>query len=406
MQAPSPNLVQEKFAQYYKIRADNIIAPSLIQRREFGLILLKEKIMLRHRSFESLESLKSFLMSATPADVYYSAAYYDRPGAEMEGKGWVGADLIFDIDADHIPTPCGKVHDSWFCSKCGFIGKGPSPEKCPACGEAKFDSKTWVCEDCLESAKRETIKLLDMLMNDFGFASNEVKVFFSGHRGYHVHVENKNIRLLDSMARKEIVDYVIGLGLKSNLHRIIEGDRIAVGRGLEGWRGRIIEGLHGFLEEATSDEVATIGLSKKAFENLLKNKEMLKKEGWLAAKGMSVRNWEKIVQWIVSRQSSKIDTVVTTDIHRLIRLAGTLHGKTGFMKAEAPLIGLDKFDPLKEAVAFKEGEIVVDIVEAPKFRVGDITYGPYRNAKQQELPTAAALFLLCKGAAQVVNSDV
>ena len=52
-----------------------------------------------------------------------------------------------------------------------------------------------------------------MLENDFGFSSGELHVFFSGHRGYHVHVENEAVRSLDAMARKEIVDYVTGLGL-------------------------------------------------------------------------------------------------------------------------------------------------------------------------------------------------
>ena len=52
-----------------------------------------------------------------------------------------------------------------------------------------------------------------MLEKDFGFAANELHVFFSGHRGYHVHVEDEAVRSLDALARKEIVDYVTGLGL-------------------------------------------------------------------------------------------------------------------------------------------------------------------------------------------------
>ncbi len=51
------------------------------------------------------------------------------------------------------------------------------------------------------------------LENDFGFSQNELRVFFSGHRGYHLHIENEAVRSLDAMARKEIVDYVTGLGL-------------------------------------------------------------------------------------------------------------------------------------------------------------------------------------------------
>ena len=73
------------------------------------------------------------------------------------------------------------------------------------------------------------------------------------------------------------------------------------------------------------------------------------------------------------------------------------------MKVEAPLNDLKKFDPLKEAIAFKEGKMAVDIKEAPKFRIEDITYGPFKDVLRKELPTATALFLLCKGAAQVVE---
>jgi len=362
--------------------------------------------MLRHKSFENSEALKKFLATTTPSDVYYSAAYYERPNASMDEKGWLGTDLVFDIDADHIPTPCGKIHDSWVCSKCSFVGRGPSPEKCPACGEAKFDAKSWICDDCLTSAKQETFKLVDMLSQDFGFADDEVKVYFSGNRGYHVHIENEDIRLLDSMARKEIVDYIIGLGLKTELHGLIEKDRIVVTPGMVGWRGRIANGLAAFLEAASNGDIDAIGLSKRRVDFLIKNKETLqqslKNKGWIDVKGVGPKNWKAIIQWVVDQQSAKIDTVVTTDVHRLIRLGRSIHGKTGFMKVEVPLKGLEKFDPLRDAVAFKEGQVIVNIIETPEFRIGDMTYGPFKNTRK-ELPTAAALFLLCKGAAQVVE---
>jgi DNA primase small subunit len=404
-----PHLIQEEFAQYYKNHDVNILPPSSIKQREFGFILLEKKIMLRHKSFENAEALKSFLPLTVPSDVYYSAAYYERPESDMDKKGWLGADLVFDIDADHIPTPCGKVHDSWICNHCSFAGKGPSPEKCPACGEAKFDTKTWMCDECLDSAKKETIKLLDILMEDLGFAEDEIKVYFSGNRGYHVHVENENVRLLDSVGRKEIVDYVIGLGFKVELHRLIDKDkgRVIVGPNLKGWRGRVAKGIDAFLTTQSRSIIETARLSKRRVDFLIKNREKLressKRRGWIDVKGVGPQNWKKIIQWTVDQQSAKIDTVVTTDIHRLIRLVGSLHGKTGFMKVEAPLSGLDEFDPLKEAVAFKEGHVIVNVDEAPRFRIGDKYYGPFKNASHEELPTAAALFLLCKGAAQVIE---
>ena len=327
MQQNSLQLIKENFSRYYNTLDEDIFLLSLIKQREFGFILFDKKIMLRHKRFESGKALKVFLTSLVPSDAYHSAAYYERPTANMSRKGWQGADLVFDIDADHIPTSCNKMHDRWICSKCGSADKGPSPKKCPDCKEEKFETKTWICDACLESAKTETIKLVDVLKDDFGFMESKVNAFFSGHRGYHVHIESKSVRSLDSMARKEIVDYIMGVGFKKRFHK------------------------------------------------LAKNK----------------------------RKTAKIDTVVTMDVHRLIRLVGSLHGKTGFIKTKASHVGLDKFDPLKEAIAFKKGEIVVNVTEAPEFRIGDTTFGPFKNASHEELPTAAALFLLCKGVAEVVE---
>ncbi|MDH5690956.1 MAG: DNA primase small subunit PriS [Candidatus Bathyarchaeota archaeon] len=369
--------------------------------------------MLRHKGFRNVDALRSFLTTVVPSDVYYSSAYYERPEEDMRGKGWLGADLIFDIDADHIPTPCGKVHDTWVCSNCGAVGRGLSPKKCPKCGEQKFNEKTWPCEVCLESAKVEAIKLIDVLTKDFGFSSEELKVGFSGHRGYHVHVESEEVRALDSMARKEIVDYVLGLGLEAEFHGLgekgVKRSRVLSGPELDdlGWSGRIARGTYDLLLTASPEELEKIGLKKGVVDTITQHKDTLlgswKEKGpWGIIKGIGTESWRKIAQYGVEKQSVKIDTVVTTDIHRLIRLANTLHGKTGLKKIEVPITAVEHFDPLKSAVTFKKGTVTVLVSDAPQFRLGDETYGPYKEQKI-ELPTAAALMLLCKGAAQVME---
>ncbi len=104
----------------------------------------------------------------------------------------------------------------------------------------------------------------------------------------------------------------------------------------------------------------------------------------------------------MKKQAAKIDTVVTTDIHRLIRLNNTLHGKTGLKKTEAPIATIEEFDPLKSAIAFPNDNATIFVSEAPEFRIGNEQYGPYRN-KKVELSMAAALFLLCKGAAKIAE---
>lgn len=398
--------IQEKFAEYYKQDSGTIEAPSPIERREFAFLLLKEKIMLRHRGFRSVDDLRNTLKKVVPSHVYYSTAYYEKPEEEMDAKEWLGADLFFDIDADHIPTPCNKQHDTWTCSKCGKTGRGVPPETCPACGGPKFDDKSWSCEVCLESAKEETIKLIDVLTRDFGFSLQEINVAFSGHRGYHVSLETPVVQRLDQGARKEIVDYMVGIGLEPRLH----GFEMGRGPNLEdkGWTGRIARGTYDFLLNATAKQLDEMKLKKSVINSLINQKEHIleswKNEGPWKMKGIGPESWKKIVQKAVEDQSVKIDTVVTTDIHRLIRLTNTLHGKTGLKKVHVPIDDVERFDPLKSALAFKGGAVKLVVSEAPEFRLGDQRYGPYSNS-EVELPTAAALFLLCKGAARLKEEN-
>lgn len=394
--------IQEKFAEYYRLNSVGIDPPSSLANREFAFFLFKERMMLRHKGVKNAEDLRTQLKTVVPSDVYYSSAHYEKPEEEMEAKGWLGADVVFDIDADHIPTPCGKQHDTWICNNCGATGRGAHPEMCPACKGLKFSDKSWLCEMCLESAKRETIKLMDVLTRDFGLSPQEMTVAFSGNRGYHVHVEGEVVQALDQMARKEIVDYMVGIGLEPMFHGLEESR----GPNLEeaGWRGRIAKGTYEFLLNTNAEQLEEMGLKKSVVNSLINQRDKIleswKGKGPWRMKGVGFESWKKIVQKAIENQSVKIDTVVTTDIHRLIRLTNTLHGKTGLKKIWVSALDIERFDPLKDAIAFKEGRVSLVVFEAPEFRLGDERYGPYKNM-EVELPTAAALFLLCKGAAQV-----
>jgi DNA primase small subunit len=391
------------FREYYTQNAtlgENVRMP---EAREYGFASF-EGWMLRHKSFRTNDELASFLRDCAPRDAYFSCAYYEEPDAEMEKKGWLGADLIFDIDADHIPTSCDKIHDEWTCGKCGFEGRGVIPQNCPACGGEKFTDSTWPCEICLASAKFETVKLLGILMEDFGFSEREVHVFFSGHRGYHVHVEAEAVKNLDAVARKEIIDYVCGLGFDVAFHELNSKGLSSSDLKHSGWRGRVAKGFHNFILNARPEDFKNIGLKRNVIEMITKNKDAIV-QSWntsnpYTVRGMGPETWKKIVEYSVKSQSANVDTVVTTDIHRLIRLAGTLHGKTGLKKIEFPVSAMDAFDPFKSAVAFKEGTATVLVSNAPQFRLGDQTFGPYKN-QRIELPTAVAILLLCRRRAEV-----
>jgi DNA primase small subunit len=418
--ASSRDWVYEKFSAFYRSPRYRFPSPPEFSQREYAFLLFKERAMVRHRAFASPTALLYSLRERVPSDVYHSCAYYENPEADMDKKGWAGADLVFDIDADHIPTTCGKIHDEWHCGnpKCpvegGMVGRGVTPEECPACGGVKFDAKTWACKECIDTTREETRKLVDMLTDDFGFAESEIHTFFSGHRGFHIHVENEAVRGLDTMARKEIVDYVCGIGLnlfdkKSGKHGKSKAKTSTPEFALNnyGWKRRLKNGMRRYLSQATAENLVELGVAKKSAAAIVKNRQgvlqrCVEENRWGAVKGVGYETWMRIAEHVRDREIAQIDTVVTSDIHRLIRANGTLHGKTGLLKVEFPLKELDSFDPFVGAVAFKEGGAKVSVSDAPKFMLGGETFGPFKN-QQAELPTAAAILLILKGRAEIVT---
>jgi DNA primase small subunit len=158
---------------------------------------------------------------------------------------------------------------------------------------------------------------------------------------------------------------------------------------------------------ASKKDLIKTGLKTVHVNSLLNHRDAIleswnEKGPWGVIKNISADTWKVIAQSGLEKQSVNIDTVVTPDVNRLIRLPNSLHGKTGLKKVEFPIADLDDFDPLKSAVAFKEGEVTVQVSEVPEFRVQNETYGPFKRQKV-ELPTATALMLLCKGIAKVVQ---
>jgi len=290
--------------------------------------------MVRHLAFESLKELVGYMASMVPKHAYYSSAYYENPAAKLMGeKGWMGADLVFDIDVDHVDTPCKAVHDKWRCLQCGASGRG-SVEACPHCGSERLEKSTWICETCLSIARDEALKLIDLLQYDFGLSKDELFVVFSGHRGFHIHVENDATRVIGQDARREITEYVKGIGIdlkfllvkaRGNMYRLRFGDAQS------GWHGKLSR--------------------------------------WLIASNtgtpLSLGEWESILRQVVEREGAAVDEKVTIDIHRLIRLPGTLHGKTGLRAVKLDIAGIEKEDWFEKAKVWTRGEAILELKGAP-----------------------------------------
>ena len=95
-----------RFGDHY--RQASITPPPAANEREWGFIPWTEgpgETMVRHRSLLDLGELTEFLGRKKPRHVYFSAGRYDDPSAStMSDKGWRSSDLVFDLDADHLPS--------------------------------------------------------------------------------------------------------------------------------------------------------------------------------------------------------------------------------------------------------------------------------------------------------------
>lgn len=349
-------LIMKLFKEYY--RKAEIKLPKDFALREFAIQPFGSDTYIRHLAFRTIDDIKSYIQSKIPKHFYYSSAKYENPGLkDMESKKWLGSDLVFDIDTDHIPG-CKEVK-YWKCPK-GHIGQLVDDIKsCPVCGE-KIEKVSLVDDECVLRGLEETIKLVDVLMEDLGFTKDKIKVYFSGHRGYHVHVElGEDLALLSSDARREIVDYIIGLGLDLQSLKLVDEKHgrtkyYALLPRIDdyGWRRRIARILlYDLIKDSRNDKIC----------KYISNEEPPSPQTIITNVGL-------MLEEVVDKSRILIDEKVTIDIHRLIRVPGSLNGKTGLLVVELDVSKLDKFKLSIKLSPFKE-----EAIFQPWINVKDIT---------------------------------
>lgn len=350
------------YRSYYFSRADSVEFPDEIQSREFGYIPFGGS-MVRHLSFRNQGEATAEILKQTPSSVYCSNARYSAPTLPMEEKGWNGAELIFDIDATDIPTTCKRGHDFWYCESCHSSARLPRPPRCPKCG-GNTNELRGTCKTCLDASKDHAIRVVGFLVSDFGASANDIRIYFSGNRGYHLHVYDKRFDPLDQQARAEIADYLRGNSLppSQTLASVLRRRPSGSGVARAGWMKRITS----HVEERRADYTGT--LQKLVSEAILSNRAL-------------------------------VDASVTTDIHRVFRLAGTLHGNTGMCKKR--VTSIDSFDPGTDAVVLSAEPVNVDVAFYPQFSIGGGSFGPFKSTVTT-IPTYAAVSILTRGLGEVV----
>jgi len=380
--------LRDKFQEYYKNA--NITLPPRFTSREWGFLSWKGGIMNRHVSFRTIKEVKAYLARIAPAHCYHSVAYYKDPSKNtMIDKEWQGADLIFDLDADHLP----EMED---------VKKGKIP-----------------FSKLMGYIREQTYRLVvDVLLGDFGLSEEDLLITFSGGRGYHVHVRTPELLTLPSGARREIADYLTGKGLDLNKILIDAGytkEYPIRGKGIErknlgveklprkdakGWQGIITRYIHHTLDdlrEKEGDEKKTI-MKKFGVSNDMLNFKDNNNSIFNKLPKTPKRLFVKIA---LKETAIYPDEPVTGDIHRLIRLPGSLHGGSGLKVTTMDYKKLERFDPMKDAIAFGNNLVRIRSIVSHPVTMGDglATLKPERVA---ELPEMAAIYFMARNWAHLV----
>ena len=361
VRTPEEEFLHRKFSHYYSRSRLNVIRP---EAREFGFGGWEKKIEFRHIRVKNEEELRTRLVNEAPLYISHSVAYYEFPDARpMVKKNWLSADLVFDLDA--AEHSCGK----------------------------------FTCQHCMEKVKEEAHQLIEeFLLPDFGFSLSELSVNFSGSRGYHVHVRSEAVASLDREARREIADYVTGTGLLFDRLFWKEGKKFFGPKPTDGGFGGKF--ARAFIVRLENEEFAlSISRKLKKPEEKAKLLSAIQNGNW---DNIGIANREEKLQEKFSQMkltlAGRIDANVTADTSKLIRMADSIHGGSGF--AAKSVGSLDSFEPMKDAPIFNEGEQKVKITEAvPALTIRDFSFGPYSAGATATLPMAAATYLLCKKAA-------
>ena len=389
-----------RFGQYYQHAP--LWSPPRIKTREWMFIPFGGAPPLRHKSFSSVSQVQSFLSQRAMHSCFYSTAYWRRPyELKMAEKLWQGADLIFDLDGDHLP--------------------GVTDRDFPGMLDVIHDQAWSLWNDFLEP--------------EFGFKEDHLQVTFSGHRGFHLHYRDPSLFHLDSEARRELVSHIRGEGVdvqgglaryhdqqaKGWTQRIREGmdamiDTLRqIHRGADG-SGSELRRLESELQAMQDREGTTSQRSAAAIRRLAElmdhdQRVSRLKDGKFEVLGnyqALFLNLLKADASVVLGSAGETDEVVTIDVRRQIRWPTSLHGKSGMRVSEFPLSRLDPdghnpYNPLNEAFV-----LGLDQTAEVEWTVDDAIaqFGDRRLestiGERIQVHESGATFLVLKGWAQLV----
>ena len=324
---------EELYTEHYE---NNTVMIDEIERREIGFTPWgKTGVPLRNLYFPTIEHLSQDLVRRKRYGVFASISKYQDPLPRQASKrGLISTDLVFDIDQ--------KVEGSrynWMCEICGVMSE-----------------------------------IVDMMTNDLGFPEDDLVIDFSGSKGFHITVDNKQYEPLTKSDRTSLLDYL----------RAENVDLINLGTSSGGWHKRYtdflsrIAALMGDEDKANEQRLLSMGVAKKwakKLGNLLSSPTA--REDMKASRLELEAGLEKSLKTLfISKQKerfSPIDTKITADLTRMFRVPGSIHPSTGLVSARLLLSDLSDPDELFEKIKAAGGlDMVTITLTEPKQENSDV----------------------------------
>ncbi len=314
-----------------------VLGPADFDKREFGFQIAKDNSVkfIRNISFESPEKLKEYVLENIPLAIYVGAIYNEGPNyfnqKSIQNLEWIRRELIFDIDL----TEYDNVRP------CSCTGKN---QNCEYCWELINVSIKWIHETLIE---------------DFGV--KDIKWVFSGRRGVHAWILDRSMSYLDDEQRSAIVNYLTFFKGDGESAKISPSAKFNTR-----YQERVKKVIfNSFFNHTAIDQLEKIGFSKKRANIILeqRNKTGINDRFYSSFVYSTERSStivpsqplptrDKINQNVLLRWSPRLDTAVTIDLRRILRMPGSVHGESGKRVRFLDYDELEFFNPLYEEALY------------------------------------------------------
>ncbi|MCL2334318.1 MAG: DNA primase catalytic subunit PriS, partial [Candidatus Methanoplasma sp.] len=238
-------------------------------------------------------------------------------------------------------------------------------------------------------------------------------------------IPSQEVLTLGTYERRALVDYITCSGLNIDwvfpFHKVatsqvktatgtrtnVAKDRLIPDSEAGGWRGRMRVGLMDLVNDVCDLDpkvlrkiYPSISASKTATviklqEDVKASRKVLFEKNTMAT--LDRNNQETLVKImkedIAPTLTAEVDKPVTPDIKRIIRLPGSIHGKTGLRVTPITRDELTDFDPLQSAVpsAYSDEPVKITLKKGYEF---DMKGEHFKLSGETEVPEFAAIFLV------------